>query len=414
MAVIRSGDLFGLIRRTLNCVDKRLVDHGLRVALIVERMLAAVPGLKARARQDVCVLALLHDIGAYKTEEIDRMVQFETEDVWSHAIYGYLFLRHLSPLSERAEALLYHHQRCDRRGEGEPANWRLAQVLHLADRVDMFLQARPDARESLPAHLDRARGTIFEPWAVDLFWRAAGDLQIWTPEAAEAHFSRFMDDWALTEAEVEAYLYMLIFAIDFRSYYTVTHTVTTTHISNQAARLMGLDEAERRSVFYGAMLHDLGKIGIPVEILEYPGKLSSQAMQIMRTHVDITERIFGGRVDRTTAEISLRHHEKLDGSGYPRGLDGARLTAPQRIVAVADIVSALCGTRSYKEAYPQERVAAIIGQMARSGQIDARIVQTVIENFEPIMSAVRERTQPVVDLYHAINSEYRRLMQKFA
>lgn len=82
-------------------------------------------------------------------------------------------------------------------------------------------------------------------------------------------------------------------------------------------------------------------------------------MTVMRTHVDMTEAIFGGEVDETVARIALRHHEKLDGSGYPRGLEAADLTVGERLVAVADIVSALSGTRSYKEAYSKDRVIRI-------------------------------------------------------
>ena len=90
---------------------------------------------------------------------------------------------------------------------------------------------------------------------------------------------------------------MIIFAIDFRSRYTVIHTITTTSISKQLAVLFGFDEAKVDKVRQGALLHDLGKIGIPVEILEFPGKLSPQAMRIMRTHVDITEEIVGGEIE---------------------------------------------------------------------------------------------------------------------
>ena len=78
------------------------------------------------------------------------------------------------------------------------------------------------------------------------------------------------------------------------------------------------------------MLHDLGKIGIPSEILEFPGKLSPQAMNVMRTHVDLTEIILGDSVTRKVKDIALRHHEKLDGSGYPRGLKGMRSDGSQR------------------------------------------------------------------------------------
>ena len=78
-------------------------------------------------------------------------------------------------------------------------------------------------------------------------------------------------------------------------------------------------------------------------------------MNIMRTHVDITERILGGSVDSDVTRIALRHHEKVDGSGYPKGITGKDMTLDEEIVAVSDIASALLGTRSYKEAFSKER-----------------------------------------------------------
>ena len=96
--------------------------------------------------------------------------------------------------------------------------------------------------------------------------------------------------------------------------------------STSTARILGMSEEQIRQIYYGALLHDLGKIGIPVEILEFPGKLSPQAMNIMRTHVNITEEILGGTIDPAITKIAIRHHEKLDGSGYPRGLKANELT----------------------------------------------------------------------------------------
>lgn len=95
-AVVNSNNISGLIERTLNYVDPRLVDHGKRVASLVYGMLAVQKKYSAKDIQDICILAMLHDIGAYKTEEINRMAQFESEDIWEHSIYGYVFLDNLS------------------------------------------------------------------------------------------------------------------------------------------------------------------------------------------------------------------------------------------------------------------------------------------------------------------------------
>ena len=99
---------------------------------------------------------------------------------------------------------------------------------------------------------------------------------------------------------------MLAYSIDFRSEYTVTHTVTTVGISVEIARLLNYSAEDKQRIYYGALLHDVGKIAIPLEILEYPGKLSPQAMRIMRTHVELTGRILGQDVEEKIRKIALR------------------------------------------------------------------------------------------------------------
>ena len=221
-----------------------------------------------------------------------------------------------------------------------------------------------------------------------------------------------MEEVPFTEDEQKALLRMLTYVIDFRSSHTVTHTITTTVISEELAVRMLDSGNDIRDVICAAMLHDLGKIGIPVEILEFPGKLSPQAMRVMRTHVDLTGQILGTNVSARVRDIALRHHEKLDGSGYPRGLSAVSLDMPQRIVAVADIISALTGTRSYKDAFSKEKTVSILKDMADNGLIDSIIVSMFVENYDTIMGAVRRRSQPILDKYHEMQRQYQVLERR--
>ena len=177
---------------------------------------------------------------------------------------------------------------------------------------------------------------------------------------------------------------------------------------------MELGAQERNNVVCGALLHDLGKIGIPVEILEFPGKLSPQAMAVMRTHVDVTEEIFGGDIPSPIREIALRHHEKLDGSGYPRGLRAQQLSLEERIVALADIVSALAGTRSYKKAFGKERICAIITGMREDGLMDPALVGCMLAHYDEIMEKTRVRCQPVLEIYQKLQADYNAIYAQYA
>lgn len=412
-SIINSSNISGMLQRTLNQVEPRLVDHGKRVAFLVSRMLDVQGDWGGRDKQDICFLSLLHDVGAYKTEEIEKMIQFESENIWGHSIYGYLFLYYLSPLQKWADAVLLHHVSAKKLDGFTSQNKELAQILNLADRVDMFFCEYGAHREKLYAYLNEARGGRFLDPVVDLFFEAEKRYDLLERLDRGIGFQDVLEYVDMKMEEVDEYLKMMTFAIDFRSCHTVTHTITTTNISYLVAKLMGLNDEQVRHVYYGAMLHDLGKIGVPVEILEFPGRLSNQAMAIMRTHVDITEKILGGDVDEVTTRIALRHHEKLNGSGYPKKLCAEQLTMEERIVAVADIVSALLGTRSYKEAYSSDKVISIITQQAEQGLLDKDVVGTIVVHFEEILGEVRRLCSPILKIYNGLNSEYERLILQF-
>ena len=401
--------IIGILRRACNYVDKRLMDHGIRVAYIVSRLLRDRPGIDGAKLRDICLLAALHDIGAYKTEEISRMLQFESGNVWEHSIYGYLFVKYFSPLPELAPAILYHHTSWRELQQQEDLDQEcqsLAQLIHMADRLDICMNHEHRAYSEFLQTLKAGRGEIFEAALTDRMLQE--NFSPFTAEEVEEDpvFRLMQTEVPFTSEEIKGYLQMIIYSIDFRSRHTVTHTITTTSISYEIAKFMQLDKTYVNQIVCGALMHDLGKIGIPTEILEYPGKLSPQAMGIMRTHVEITDRIFDHSIPRNIRLIALRHHEKLDGSGYPYGLKAADLSVGERIVAVADIVSALAGTRSYKSAYRKEQVISVISDMRAKGLIDPQIVDCMISQYDAIMEITKRRSQPIVKIYENIQAEY--------
>ena len=410
-SVVNSNNISGLIQRTLNHVDPRLVDHGKRVAYLVSRMLDIDGTFTEKEKQDICFLALLHDVGAYKTEEINEMAKFETQDIWEHSIYGYLFLYHFSPLKDWAQAILYHHVSAISLKGVEEKIATVSQIINIADRVDMFWLYQPD-EEALDSYLIRNRGRRFREEIVELFLETQRHDPILENLNKEYAPKSILPQVNLSSQECEDYLKMMIYAIDFRSQHTVTHTITTTSISTNTARIIGMSDDQVQRIYYGALLHDLGKIGIPVEILEFPGKLSPQAMKIMRSHVSITEDILAGTIAPDITKIAVRHHEKLDGSGYPRGLTEKELSMEEQVVAIADIVSALLGTRSYKEAYSKDKTLSILQEQAETGKINREIVSILEEHFDEILAEVATNCSPILHTYYGLQQEYEGLLEK--
>ncbi len=408
--IIQGGDAVRIVRKTLGLVDERLVNHGERVGYMLYQMLRDSERYSEKEALEIFNLGVFHDIGAYKTDEIDKMVKFEADNVWEHSIYGYLFLKYLSPLKEQAEAILFHHLNYDRYDKVESDFKDIALMIKLTDRVDISMQSHGGAFDL--AEITDGVGSRFAPEHVELFLKTNAKFQIiesLNSGAYEQEIEEIQKKLVLSPADIDLYLQMLAYSIDFRSEYTVTHTVTTVGISVEIARLLNYSAEDKQRIYYGALLHDVGKIAIPLEILEYPGKLSPQAMKIMKTHVQISEDILRGAVADDVCEIAIRHHEKLDGSGYHRGLSAAELTEGQRIVAVADVLSALRQRRSYKEAFPKEKIIEVLKEQSEKGKLCPAICDLVIGHYDVVMANADSSCEAFLSVYDNLMLEYERI-----
>ncbi len=162
------------------------------------------------------------------------------------------------------------------------------------------------------------------------------------------------------------------------------------------AKKKGVDDSEIKTytdnLRIAAMLHDVGKVAISDTILKKPGKLDEVEFAIIKTHPDEGTKIFENRfyeVDEMAATISLTHHEKFDGTGYPKGLEGKDIPLCGRIVAIADVYDALVSKRVYKEAWPEEEVIKEITSLAGK-HFDPELVKSFVEIHE-VIKAVRAK-----------------------
>lgn len=138
-----------------------------------------------------------------------------------------------------------------------------------------------------------------------------------------------------------------------------SHLDRVAHYACEIARLLGLPERQIVELHHATPLHDMGKIGIPIDVLNKPGRLTREEMEIVKSHTVLGHRILDGSdfpVIQCAARIALCHHESWDGSGYPQGLRGNNIPLDARIVAVADVYDALMSQRSYKPAWEEEVV----------------------------------------------------------
>lgn len=170
----------------------------------------------------------------------------------------------------------------------------------------------------------------------------------------------------------------------------------TTELYEVWARRRNLPEREierqRDMLRPAAMLHDVGKVGIPDSILKKPAKLTDEEYDTMKEHTLIGSQLFAepkSDIDEAAAEIALTHHERWDGRGYPNGKEGEDIPIFGRLVAVADVYDALCSRRSYKEAWKEEDVLEELEKNAGS-QFDPEVVRDFL-SIQELIGSIRAR-----------------------
>lgn len=414
MSIISSKDVNEIIRKTLSIINPKIMNHGDVTGYILFKMLEYEQRYTEQELVDYTMLGILHDIGLYKEANVKNVVDFETKNLWPHSIYGFLFLKYLSPMGDKAEIVLYHHLDYNKYGLIQSRFKHIIECLNLADKMDTFLHLKEENLEK--DYFTLYRDIKFSGDALDLFWKAEARFGI-TDNLVNGSYRQEMEELlakrAFSEQYKKGFLEMLVYTIDFRSEHTVVHTLATVNFAQQLGRLKRLSGKDLRDLYYGALLHDLGKIAIPLHILESPGRLSDQDMKIMKAHVRITEMILEGIVDNDVLQIAVRHHEKLDGSGYHKGLTGDQLTLPQQIVAVADILSALYGKRSYKDAFPKEKIQSIIQGDADNGKINKSTVESLMNHYDQVIAEFEKEKENTIGLYLKIKEQFAEMIELF-
>ncbi|MDO9122668.1 MAG: HD-GYP domain-containing protein, partial [Anaerolineaceae bacterium] len=169
-------------------------------------------------------------------------------------------------------------------------------------------------------------------------------------------------------------------ALDLRDNETEGHTQRVTELTMKLASMFSLPEEELIHIRRGALLHDIGKMGVPDRILLKPGPLTDEEWVIMRQHTTFANRLLSPIAFLKPAlDIPMCHHEKWDGSGYPLGLAGDQIPISARIFSVVDVWDALTSDRPYRAAWPEEKVLDYIRSLSGT-QFDPAIVNACLES----------------------------------
>jgi putative nucleotidyltransferase with HDIG domain len=172
----------------------------------------------------------------------------------------------------------------------------------------------------------------------------------------------------------ESHYRSLAQAVELKDPYTRGHCDRVADYAERLARAAGVEEPLLTCIRHGSILHDCGKIGVPEEVLNFPGKLSLEEFEIIKQHPDWgTQVAREANLPEAVVNVILYHHERGDGSGYPVGLSGKKIPLEARIAAIADVFDALTSDRPYRKANTIDEATAVLNGLA--GLLDTKLLE---------------------------------------
>jgi len=355
--------------------------------------------------------ALVHDIGALSMQERLDLIETESENVHQHAFIGEKLLVGFKPLEKASRIIKYHHMPWNNgegrtyMGEDVPIE---SHVIHLADRICVLLHSDRNIISMLPKVLEvitKQVDSIFEPSLIDAVLQLSIEEYIWLDLISVSPIELINDIGlfniiALEIDDIIDLSYIFSQIIDFRSDFTARHSAGVAKTAEQLAKFVGFSPYECKMMLVAGYLHDLGKIAIDNNILEKNGKLDELEFNAIRMHTYYTYRLLE-RIPQFNLfnKWASFHHEKLNGTGYPFHIKGDNIPLGSRIMAVADVFTAIKEDRPYRLSMSDDNTKNILRNMVKSGAIDNHVVEVLIENYQTI-NEEREFSQKAAEEHY--------------
>lgn len=416
MEYIKSKDIFLLMRDIMKMINPTLMEHGSRVAYIVYKMLQEEGRYEEFELADIVMVATMHDIGAYKTEaaRMNDMLQYETRDNMAHSIYGYLFFKYLSPLPDLAKVIMYHHRDYEKLKDSEYEYKDVAAYVNIAEKIDIYAGAM--GAQFKTRMFQKQAGAKLSAKGLECFYRCDEKYDI-MGKLKSGEYKQELDEiveyMIFSNEDKKRFLEMLMYCQGFVRESMVFDTVTAACICEEMCQIMYLPEQEREMLYYATLIHDIGMLAIPKEIVRALRKLKKDEMEIVRTHIEIAEKQLKTKMKDEILEIALAHHERGDGSGYPRHLKEGQISLHQGILQVVDVVSALIRKRSYREAMPKQQIISLLNEDAAKKRLKHQIVSMFVNSYDEIMEHVKKEMAGTLKMYQTLNLQYQQVSKKY-
>jgi HD-GYP domain-containing protein (c-di-GMP phosphodiesterase class II) len=392
----------------IDMVNEKLAKHQNRTAYIAFHIACELK-LSQEEIESVFIAALFHDVGALTPDEKVELHEFEELDPLPHCLRGQTLFDSCEFLKPISSVVRYHHTNfVDLPGSMALSNNMLAQIIHLSDYIERHI--RRDEYILFQSNRLRHQTVLkaskeIHPIIVEAFLKVSHSESFWLDVVSPYLSAQLEREGPLTErlinldelVELTGFFRMLI---DFRSSFTASHSTGVVKCTELLCEYLDFDKVTRQKMMVASYLHDVGKIGITNDLIEKPEALSEEEYELMKQHVYNTHAILSGiKGFQDIEKWASKHHERLDGTGYPFKNNFDDLELCSRVLAVGDIFTALIEDRPYRQGMEIHAAREIMIDFARRGKLDEEVIQVLVAHIENIYHQVRDSQEKATCYY---------------
>lgn len=360
---------------------------------------------------ELVTVCYLHDIGMIATGTTVRdVIEAEADNVVEHSAAGHVYFKYYIKKSI-SNIVLHHHTAFNKISGITEHEKYMANAVNIIDRVELILNDGKEysATEELSKNIevyikynnDEFSSQIKEEYKVLL---DDDVLKKYYDGSYIDELREYIDNEFIDEQQYSTMLDSLVYIIESHSASTAGHSHVVAILAKQLAKMLGKNEEEQKHLYYAGLLHDIGKIAIPVNILKSDERLTGDEYEIIKTHTTITKEILNGNVLDEVFYPAISHHENNQGTGYPNG--EKNLTLEQQIIRVSDIFTALAEDRYYRRALNNDEVLKIIDGDYQLGNMDETVYNLVVDNSEELYNCVKAENKNVIEGHKKLHNMY--------
>lgn len=387
----------------LELTNAGISNHHCRTTIIAKAIAQHIH-LSQHELETLIYASLLHDIGAASNWEEKHSIMHDDSapDIFNHAEEGYQILNNSPLLHEIAIPVRHHH---DRYCGGSPSGLigeqipLLSRIIHIADRIEVIIDKNKHIfkqRNEIISFLESS--SFFDPNLVNIVKILSSSEGFWLDIVNYEYQKGFLSEFdffgkrILNSDDLINIAEIFSKIVDAISPFTLRHSKDVATISAFLAEKHGHNDEELKIFYLAGLLHDLGKLAVPSEIINKPDKLTAEEYDLIKQHPYYSHRIL--QQIEGFEQISnwvCQHHESFNGEGYPYKLCSNKISLGARILTVADVFCALTEDRPYRSALTLEQTLEIMDEMAQNLSIDPNIYKYIKLYPEEVISILENQ-----------------------